>query len=75
MGEVEHWKQLAQDRRRSEDLSSLMAKILLYVVSYVSCFSYFSTLPTFPIVSNFSVFSYSSYSSYSKRLGEYTQLS
>ena len=27
MGEVEQWKQLAQDRRRSEDLSSLMAKM------------------------------------------------
>ena len=39
---MEHWKQLAQDRRRSEDLSSLMAKILLYVVSYVSCFFYFT---------------------------------
>ena len=26
-GEVEQWKRLAQDRRRSEDLSSLMAKL------------------------------------------------
>ena len=27
VGEVEQWKQLAQDRRRSKDLSSLMAKM------------------------------------------------